>query len=245
VTTTQAPYPIETPTHGEVAPPPADTPLAQRVAEILLAAYAIDKAADIIVALLAPWRIGRNAVLAALGLANHAVKARPKLAVHGIGRTVEEAPAREVARTVAADDAYYRAAYLVRAATRIQRAIDDGASPREAVRDEKRHYDAHRAARENRLDVAARVGAAAVLFGPLLGWYRDPTADSEAECIAADGANFRAAQAPLIGYPGSVHPRCRCKAGPPHATRVMVDDAVQAAIGGRARPVARVTPRAS
>lgn len=215
--------PVPAQPHGAQTPPSANE-LAQHVAEILAAGWAIGKAADAIAALLAPWKVGGAAVLAALGLARHAHRPRTQLARHGIDRSVPRAA--DVARAAAAADLYFRAAYVVNAAWRIQGNIDGGKSTAEALRAEAKHYAAHRAARENRLEVAARVGKAAALHGKLLGWYRDAASDSEAECIAADGANFYADRPPLIGLPGAVHPHCRCRPGPPHATRMMVDQAV-------------------
>ena len=228
----------QTQTVQPVAPPPVQTPLVQRIAEILLAGYAISKTADAIEAVLkaafGALRIPSNqAIMAAIGLANTAHRPRPRFASNGFDATTPAANA--IMRATANADLYYRAAYLLNAAERMQKAIDNGASVKEAIGAEARHYQAHRQARENRLEVAGKVGRSAELLGPILGWYRNHALDSEAECIAADGHNFRADTPPLIGYPGAVHPFCGCEPGPPHENAGWVDDAVAALTPGTAR----------
>lgn len=244
------PDPYAPPPPGQPVAPPSISELAQHVAEILLAGYALHKAAELIAALLRPWKVSVTAVAAALGLASHAVKPRPQFAPHGLDpRDPALTTVADIVRKAAADDAYFRAAYVVRCSMRLQRELDAGHPLRESLAAERRFYDQHRDARDNRQEHAAEVARAASLFGPILGWHRNHASDSEAECLAADGHNFRADQPPLIGYPGTVHPHCRCIAGPPHATRVSVDQAVSAALGltsttNGQRPTAKVPRRA-
>jgi hypothetical protein len=219
-----------------VAPPQVDDSTAAAIVEILLAGYAALKTAQLVKALLGA-STGLPAVEAALGLAKHAHSARPQLARFSIERN---SPAAEIARRTANQDVYFRAAYVVKAAQRIQAKIDSGASVRDAVRAEKPNYEAHRAARDNRLEVAANVGTSAMMFGPLLGWYRNAALDSDTDCIAADGHNFYADSIPIIGLPGSVHPNCGCRPGPPHEGAGLVDEAVASLLR---RPAVRRQPR--
>jgi hypothetical protein len=213
-----------------VEPPPSEDPIYVKVAEILLAGYAIDRAAKAIAALLG---LGLQPVLAALGLAKRsASRPNARLAQHLIEPGTRQ---YEIVTRTRNDDLYFRAAYVVRAARRIQTRVDgDGKSLREAIAEERPNYVAHLTARRRRLDVAARVATAEVMFGPLLGWYRNPLLDSDADCIAADGHNFYAEQIPVIGYPGSVHPNCGCTPGPPHEDAGLVDDAVASLVRTRA-----------
>jgi hypothetical protein len=83
-----------------------------------------------------------------------------------------------------------------------------------SVQRERRFYAQHLMATWQRSQAGAQVDSAAMTYGSLLGWH---AADRHAspECLAADGKNFYADHMPLIGYPGAVHPHCRCQAGSP------------------------------
>jgi hypothetical protein len=117
-----------------------------------------------------------------------------------------------------------RAQYLVAASRRITAALADARSHGQsqvkalaaAVSAERRYYALHIAAIQHRSMAAARVDSAAAIYGPLVGWYTVRDAHTTRECLAADGRNFYAGYQPLIGYPGTVHPRCRCFPGRPH-----------------------------
>jgi hypothetical protein len=130
------------------------------------------------------------------------------------------------------NEVYMRAAYLANAAKRMQRSMDDGKTEREALHKEQPHYRAHERARRGRLDAAAQVEQAAAHVGytdargTLLGWYRNPLLNNDAECLAADGHNFYAEEGTVLGLPGSVHSGCGCYAGPPHEGAGLVNDAV-------------------
>jgi hypothetical protein len=84
----------------------------------------------------------------------------------------------------------------------------------DGIERERRFYGQHLTAGWNRMDAAARVDAAASAHGLLLGWNAVHDQNTSAECRAADGRNFRADYMPVIGYPGAVHPHCRCYPGP-------------------------------
>lgn len=218
-----------------VAPPPSDVPLTQRVAEILLAAYALDKTVALLAELLAPYRLGRAALAAAVSIASRS--AHTPRAVMAALDIDPRSNAAHVSRHAARNDVYYRAAYVVKAAGRIQRSLDQGMSVDDAIKAELPNFEAHREARRRRLDAAGKTALAAETYGALLGWYRNPLLDSDTDCIAADGNNFYAAQSTIIGWPGSVHPNCGCWAGPPHEGGGMVDHVLGTVLG-------RLSPRA-
>jgi hypothetical protein len=75
---------------------------------------------------------------------------------------------------------------------------------------EKKHFQAHKQAQAKRRAVAAQVDAAAERYGSLLGWHSVRGLTTEPECKQAHGKNFQANRPPSIGYPGAVHPHCRC-----------------------------------
>lgn len=181
--------------------------------------------------LLEPYGVQTTAVRMALGLTHkegggrrgtaHAPNAR--LAEHGATLTGE-------VRQVRDNEVYFRAAYLANAAHRMQQVMDDGATQREALRREAPYYRAHEAARRGRLTAVAQVQHAANLFGQpeargtLVGWYLNPLLNNEVECVSANRHNFYAEEGTVIGLPGSVHNRCGCYAGPPHAGASLVND---------------------
>ena len=95
-----------------------------------------------------------------------------------------------------------------------------GLNPLAALHDgierERRYFGQHIEAMYQRAQAGARVDGAAAAYGPLLGWYTVRDHRTSAECKEADGKNFWAATPPAIGYPGGVHPHCRCFPGRPH-----------------------------
>lgn len=228
-----------------VAPPPEDMPLVETVLAILAAKYALDQTVRLVAAALAPYGIGVEAVRAALGLARTAHAPRPELKRHGFHRA---SAAADVARRTAAADAGYRAAYVVNAARRLQASLNGGTSMKDALRQEAANFEAHRRARQKRLDAAAATSSAAALYGGLLGWYRNPLLDSDIDCRVADGNNFDASEGTIIGWPGAVHPNCGCHAGPPHEDGEMVNDVLGSVLGrmtpsAAQREVLRLKPR--
>jgi hypothetical protein len=84
-----------------------------------------------------------------------------------------------------------------------------------AVSRERRYYAQHLLAIWNRSEAGAQTDNAAMTWGNLLGWHAVRDRNTSAECLAANGKNFYADHMPLIGYPGAVHPHCRCQAGAP------------------------------
>lgn len=118
-----------------------------------------------------------------------------------------------------------RAQFVVSAAKRItadmKLAQSEGKSVSRAlafsIGKEKRFYGQHLDAIYQRTMAAAKVDGAADEYGDLLGWYTVHDGKTSPECKAADQHNFYASAMPMIGYPGGVHPHCRCYPGPPYA----------------------------
>jgi hypothetical protein len=111
---------------------------------------------------------------------------------------------------------YFRATYILEAARRMSNDMKLGATGAAALETEKRYLDLHKQAADRRFAMARQVDLARERFGEVLGWYAKQDSRVSAECARAHGSNFSANVMPKIGYPGTVHPRCRCLAGPPH-----------------------------
>lgn len=134
-------------------------------------------------------------------------------------------------------EALYRGGYMLKAAERLQAAVDKNIPLRDALRTERRYFEQHEAARKGRLQAvtdAQRVGA---WLGQkvndhgrhrtLVGWYINPLLKNDVECLAANRHNFYAEEGTVIGYPGAVHLNCGCYAGEPIAGAGMVNDAIR------------------
>lgn len=161
---------------------------------------------------------------AALGLAGTGTVHRPNARLRG----VEGARTHGVVREVRDNELYFRAAYIVAAAQRLDADLKRKLPLRQALAKEKIYQRQHEKARRNRQETATQIQKQAKTWGPLLGWYRDPLSEhSESECRDAHGHNFYANEGTVIGFPGSVHPHCHCKAGPPWPDGGMVNDHVR------------------
>lgn len=123
-----------------------------------------------------------------------------------------------------------RGQFLISAAKRLQgdyrEAKASGTSVADALRAgaarERRYYAQHLQASWNRMRAASVVDSAAGQYGDLLGWNTVLDTHTSAECRAANGKNFLASGMPLIGYPGMVHPHCRCYPGKPKPGAAML-----------------------
>ena len=113
----------------------------------------------------------------------------------------------------------WRAIYALGAAQRLAE-TEDLAHAEEV---ETGYFARHLAAEGRRQRAAALVDITSKLLGdrteeqgkiPLLGWRAVIDNRTTPECAWANGQNFRADRMPVIGLPGSVHPRCRCTSGP-------------------------------
>lgn len=208
-----------------VQPPPNQDSAVQQVVTILLLGYAVEKTAAMLAAVFPdiPHEIWSELISATGGMSGHRAYAR--LQVFEIDQNSVGA---EVARSVARKEIFYRAAYLLNAAHRVEKDTRGGENLQEAVRDELPNFRLHEAARAARLQNAVGIAWRSNRFGRLLGWYLNPLLDNERECITASGHNFYADEGTVIGYPGAVHPRCGCNAGPPIAGAGLVNDALAA-----------------
>lgn len=119
-------------------------------------------------------------------------------------------------------EATYRAHYIWAASQRVQQALREGVSLKDALAPEQGYFNQHMDAASNRRRAATAVDKAAAQFGDLLGWYAMLDDRTSPECREAHGKNFSANRLPAIGWPGSVHPNCRCKPGKRHATSATV-----------------------
>lgn len=138
--------------------------------------------------------------------------------IHGPELKVLQGPAQRAEYPIAAA---WRGLYLVNAAERLQHASEEGGDAlTKAQEAEQRYYASHLMAEERRFRSAALVDAAAHTLADrtetpgLLGWRSVMDARTTPECAMADGRNFPADKRPVIGWPGSVHLRCRCTVGP-------------------------------
>lgn len=135
-------------------------------------------------------------------------------------------------------EALYRGAYALKAAERVQAAVESGTRLDDALASEKRNYLLHEQARANRLDKVTEAQRAGQWFGQqvttpegstrhLVGWYINPLLHNDPECLAANRHNFYAEEGTIIGFPGAVHLNCGCYAGEPIYGAGMVNDAIR------------------
>lgn len=135
-------------------------------------------------------------------------------------------------------EALYRGGYYLKAAERMQAAVDAGTPTRDALLTERRYFDLHEKARAGRLDAVTEAQRAGAWFGQevrvagttrhLVGWYLNPLLNNDPECVAANRHNFYAEEGTLIGFPGAVHLNCGCYAGEPIPGAAMVNDVLRA-----------------
>lgn len=118
------------------------------------------------------------------------------------------------------DAAAWRASFVLHAADRLEDSDDQDKD----FRNEQRWFQLHLAAQDRRLRIGAAIDAITPLVAEdvpelpgvlLLGWRSVMDQNTTPECADANGKNFKAMEMPDIGLPGTVHPRCRCAAGPP------------------------------
>lgn len=119
-----------------------------------------------------------------------------------------------------------RASYLINAGRRVSRAYTSGglAGMRDAYEREKGYWAQHQHAARNRHAAARAVGEAMERYSSVrLGWHAVMDSRTSRECRQAHGRNFDPTRIPPIGYPGSVHPHCRCRPGVPFVTSKRVE----------------------
>jgi hypothetical protein len=208
---------MTTPPRPPPQPPPPvaagldDPALPLAVATVLVTATSAAAGIEIIKAAFA-LSAGATAALTAV-LAD--VMSAPPALTGIIGAASEQTSRLNAAR---------RAQYVLAATRRVLGAVRDAraqgnpvmAAARAQLALERRYYAQHTAAMWNRARAAGMTDLAAAAHGRLLGWNTVRDAATSAECRAADGKNFYATAMPDIGFPGSVHPNCRCFPGPAH-----------------------------
>jgi hypothetical protein len=190
--------------------PAQDTALAIAVGTVLVTATSAALAIGPLTALISYAKIPR----AAMGAALEIVMGNPP------GTTGSYGPAT---MAMERQNLQRRAAFVVAAARRIGSDIvaahSQGRSAANAlavsISRERRFYAQHLLASWQRSRAGAQVDGEAMSRGLLLGWHTVRDTRTSAECRQADGRNFYADHMPAIGYPGSVHPHCRCRAGAP------------------------------
>lgn len=194
------------------------------IATALVTALTAAAALHAVAALLKPRQIDRRAMLVALLV----VMEMPPETTGVAGSATLNASRTNLIR---------RAQFALNASKRLTRDVFDARARGEGIRTalaagmarERRYFGQHRDAIWQRSMAAMNVDMAARDYGDLLGWRTVLDSRTSADCRAANGKNFYASSPPLIGYPGSVHPHCRCYAGPPR-------------IGARMLPSARPEP---
>lgn len=107
----------------------------------------------------------------------------------------------------------YRAQFLINSAKRLANARSEGRRLDTAMAQERAWLAAHRAAQANRIKVAAHIDELAQQ-SPWLEWRAVLDDRTTPDCRAMHGTIFTLDVPPAIGWPGAVHPRCRCSAVP-------------------------------
>jgi SPP1 gp7 family putative phage head morphogenesis protein len=124
----------------------------------------------------------------------------------------------------------FRAAYIIAASERIAAAVEHGKTIEQAIAQERPFFTAHLKAETARVSSRVQTRQAARRYGDVLGWYARLDSHTSPECRAAHGKNFRASENTVIGLPGAVHARCRCRPGRPFKDAGWVNDAMTASI---------------
>lgn len=170
-----------------------------------------------------------------LGLSRRAVQLATRLASAPLGARRSGQPrTRRIAGTaagqVADTEPEWRARYLLKAAGRLTRDLDLGASPHTALFEERRWFDQHHTAGRHRAAAARAVDRVAERYQTEnLIWRLNPALENTRGCIWANGRPFTRDQ-PLVftdddlpprpQWPGAAHPRCGCVAVPAWASSI-------------------------
>lgn len=128
--------------------------------------------------------------------------------------TVTVLPSASATSAASSQEATYRAFYVWNATQRIMAAPDRA----KAIEAEKVYFNQHMDAVSKRRGAANAVDKARAKYGDELGWYAVMDNRTSPECREANGKNFNATHIPSIGFPGAVHPNCRCRPGKAFAT---------------------------
>lgn len=216
------------------APPPQQpgqqqqqAALALAVAEALAAAVTVAGAMTIIAPVLAQLEIRRKVAETVLEI----VMGHPPDAAGFYGPATTH-----VARINLIRRAMFTAASIFRLTgdDRLMQAGAEAGYWERAVQRERGFYGQQLVAGWNRENASAAVDSASMEHGRLLGWYSLRDRKTSPECRMAHGSNFYADQMPSIGYPGMVHPNCRCQPGAPFPGARVIGPAT---VMPRGRPV--------
>jgi hypothetical protein len=106
----------------------------------------------------------------------------------------------------------------------LRRIVTAGRLPdmREQLDKEKDLFSKHRRQARHRTEIYALMDQMARVYGRLLGFYLDPNENNCAICKEMEGKNFYYYRQPRDGYPGAVHPNCKCSAGAPFPNAPML-----------------------
>lgn len=187
-----------------------DALLAAAVANVLLTAITAAAAVESLRLLLRGAKLRAASMQAALGV----------VMAHPPGQDGYFGPASAAAARL---NLIRRAQFTVAAARRIDADLTAARSQgrsqlralADAVQRERRYYAQHLMAIWVRMQAGAQADSAAMQYGRLLGWHTVRDRRTSPECLAANGKNFYVEHMPVIGYPGAVHPNCRCRPGEP------------------------------
>lgn len=201
---------MTTPQQPPPSQAPADAAAVAAIGAALLTAISAPAAVAVLASQLQLTGLPRRAMLASLEIVMN----------HPPGQTGFYGPAT---MTVERLNLQRRAAFVLAAARRIGADLTAARSRgqsipgtlAQAIKRERRFYAQHLIATWQRSQAGAQVDGEAMTRGLLLGWHAVHDTRISAECRQADGKNFYADHMPLIGYPGAVHPHCRCRAGAP------------------------------
>lgn len=209
MTTPQQPQPAA-PQQPDIIGDIAEATLVAAVGTALIQAVTVPAAMTILAGMIRASQIPRQALFAVLQV----------VMSHPPGQTGMFGPATTLTERM---NLQRRAQFTVAAARRVGQAVtqarSEGRSVPQALADaiqrERRFYAQHLIATWQRSGAGAQVDMEAMSRGLLLGWHAVRDKNTSADCLAADGKNFYADHMPLIGYPGAVHPHCRCQPGAP------------------------------
>lgn len=174
------------------------------VAALMLISQDEDELRPRIARLFAPLRLNREAIIAAV----HVALIRPVT-------TIPE-KAKYASATTRESEFFFRATFMLQSAIRIHNGLREGRSKFDLERKERKYYQQHLEIQSKRASAARAADRLVARHGNILGWYTVLDNRTSPECKQAHGKNFDVTRRPSIGFPGSVHPSCRCKPGPPH-----------------------------
>ena len=140
----------------------------------------------------------------------------------------EYAPINPMLGAQRRQNAFRRATYVLNSARRISTATltRDPATIASAWTRELNYLGSHLQANRKRNEAAIQLAERWNKAGrpALMGWWATLDSKTTKECRAAHGRNFDPKSIPPIGYPGSVHPNCRCKSVLPWDTDLRVEN---------------------